>query len=59
MQEGAYTFEVKAKDASGGTVNALTNSFGMVTGVVFEDDLAYLVLNDGRNINLSEIQSIQ
>jgi flagellar basal-body rod modification protein FlgD len=59
MQEGAYTFEVKAKDASGSAVNALTNSFGMVTGVVFEDDLAYLVLNDGRNINLSEIQSIQ
>ena len=59
MQEGSYTFEVKAKDASGGAVNALTNSSGMVTGVVFEDDLAYLVLNDGRNINLSEIQSIQ
>ncbi len=59
MQEESYTFEVKAKDASGGAVNALTNSFGMVTGVVFEDDLAYLVLNDGRNINLSEIQSIQ
>jgi flagellar basal-body rod modification protein FlgD len=59
MQEGAYTFEVKAKDASGGDVNALTNSSGIVTGVVFEDDLAYLVLNDGRNINLSEIQSIQ
>ncbi|MBI5098479.1 MAG: hypothetical protein HZB30_04485 [Nitrospirae bacterium] len=58
MQEGSYTFDVKAKDASG-AVNALTNSFGMVTGVVFEDDLAYLVLNDGRNINLSEIQSIQ
>jgi flagellar basal-body rod modification protein FlgD len=58
MQEGAYTFEVKAKDASG-AVNVLTNSFGMVTGVVFEDDLAYLVLNDGRNINLNEIQSIQ
>jgi flagellar basal-body rod modification protein FlgD len=58
MQEGAYTFEVKAKDASG-AVNVLTNSLGMVTGVVFEDDLAYLVLNDGRNINLNEIQSIQ
>jgi len=59
MPKGSYTFEVKAKDASGGTVEALTNSSGTVTGVVFKDDLTYLVLNDGRNINLSEIQSIQ
>lgn len=59
MPAGDYTFEVKAKDISGAVVNAVTNSFGTVTGVNFENGLSYLVLNDGRNITLSEIKSIQ
>jgi flagellar basal-body rod modification protein FlgD len=59
MPKGAYTFEVKAQDIYGNTVEALTNSTGAVTGVVFKDDMTYLVLNDGRNIGLSEIEAIQ
>jgi len=59
LPAGDYTFEIKAKDISGAVVNAVTNSFGTVTGVNFEDGLSYLVLNDGRNITLSEIKSIR
>lgn len=59
MPAGTYTFEVQAKDPTGNSVAALTNSSGTVTGVDFRDGNTYLVLNGGRNINLSEIQSIQ
>jgi len=58
MPQGTYTYEVEAKD-SAGDVAALTNSTGTVTGVVFKDDITYLVLNGGRTIHLSEIESIQ
>ncbi|RJQ45447.1 MAG: hypothetical protein C4538_08440 [Nitrospiraceae bacterium] len=59
MPEGTYTYEIKAQDASGNAVAALTSSSGIVTNVTFRDGNTYLVLNDGRNIHLSEIQSIQ
>jgi len=59
MPADDYTFEVKAKDVSGAVVDAVTNSFGTVTGINFEDGLSYIVLDDGRNITLSEIKSIQ
>jgi len=59
LPAGDYTFEIKAKDISGAMVNVVTNSFGTVTGVNFENGLSYLVLNDGRNITLSEIKSIR
>jgi flagellar basal-body rod modification protein FlgD len=59
MPAGDYTFEVKANNASGAVVDAVTNSFGTVTGINFEDGLSYIVLDDGRNITLSEIKSIQ
>lgn len=59
MPEGHYTFDVEAKDSSDGTVAVVTDSFGMVTGVDFRDGGTYLVLNDGRSVHLSDIQSIQ
>ncbi len=59
MPEGVYSYEVQARDASGNAVAALTNASGIVTGVNFSDGNTYLVLNGGRSINPSEIQSIQ
>ncbi|MBI5056939.1 MAG: hypothetical protein HZB61_10035 [Nitrospirae bacterium] len=59
MTEGNYTFEIKAKDASGNDVSTAANSTGKVTGVIFEDGVTYLALDSGRKINLSEIESIQ
>ncbi|MBI4848405.1 MAG: flagellar biosynthesis protein FlgD [Nitrospirae bacterium] len=59
MPEGNYTFEIQAKDVSGNDVSTAANSTGKVTGVVFEDGVTYLVLDSGRNINLSEIEAIQ
>ncbi|RJQ22424.1 MAG: hypothetical protein C4560_02550 [Nitrospiraceae bacterium] len=59
MPEGTYTYEVDAKDVAGEPVSAVTNSWGQVTGVVFEDGNTYLVLDGSRNVYLSEIQAIQ
>lgn len=59
MPEGTYTFDVHAKDGSEKDIGVSSNSSGKVTGVVFKDSSTYLVLDNGINIHLSEIQSIQ
>ncbi|MBI5741644.1 MAG: gliding motility-associated C-terminal domain-containing protein [Nitrospirae bacterium] len=58
MPQGTYTYEIEATD-SAGSMEALTNSTGTVTGVVFENGSTYLVLDGDRNIYLSDIVSIQ
>ncbi len=59
MPEGAYTFEIEAQDASGKSVDVSSNSSGVVTGVSFENNLTYLILDGYNKINLSEIKSIE
>jgi len=56
--EGAYSFEVTALDSAGNVVETTTDSLGKVTGVLFEDDMTYLVLNGYQNVYLSDIKSI-
>lgn len=59
MPEGDYRYEIQAKDQSGNDVSVVTNSSGIVSSVSFRNGSTYLVLNGGRNIHLSEIQTIQ
>jgi len=59
MPEGTYTYDVQAKDSTGKSVDSQTSSSGTVTGVVFKDGNTFLTLNGGRNVYLSEIESIQ
>jgi flagellar basal-body rod modification protein FlgD len=59
LPEGVYTFEVEALDNTDSPVSVLTSTSGVVTGVYFEDGLTYLILDGGRNVYLSEIQSIR
>ncbi len=59
MPEGAYTFEIEAQDASGASIDVSSNSSGIVTGVAFENNLTYLILDGYNRINLSEIKSIE
>ncbi len=58
LPPGVYTFDVQAKDGSEAPVQSATNASGIVTGVVFEDGVTYLVLEGGRKIHLSDIKSI-
>jgi flagellar basal-body rod modification protein FlgD len=58
MTEGTYSFEVTALDGSDKVVETSTDSSGKVTGVLFEDEMTYLVLDGNRNVYLSDIKSI-
>src|SRR5579884_16796 len=45
---GAYTFDVAAVDGGGQPVQATTLTDGLVTGVTFEKNAAYLMVNGAR-----------
>jgi flagellar basal-body rod modification protein FlgD len=59
LPDGTYTFSVKAMDMSGNPVETRTNSMGTVTGISFQDNITYLMLEDGRKVHLNEIQSVE
>lgn len=58
LPQGAYAFDVEAKDISGDPVTALSSSSGTVTEVLFEKGLTYIMLNGSTKVNLSDIKSI-
>ena len=58
LPDGSYTFEIEAMDSAGNPVEAATVSSGQVTGVVYENDMTYLVLDGNRNVYLSDVQSV-
>jgi flagellar basal-body rod modification protein FlgD len=58
LPPGNYTFDIKATDASGEDVNAMTIESGIVTGISFEDGMTYLTMESGRKVYLSDIMSI-
>lgn len=58
LPAGDYTFEVVAKDADGGAVEAATRSTGVVAAVTFEDGYPELVLEDGRKVALGQVTAV-
>lgn len=58
LAAGDYTFEVVAKDADGGAVDASTRSTGVVASVTFEDGYPELVLEDGRKVALGQVTAV-
>lgn len=48
LPNGEYTFHVAAVDAGGQPVQAVTYTHGQVTGVTFENNAAYLMVNGAR-----------
>lgn len=46
VPDGVYYFEAMAVDADGQSINTVTFTSGIVTGVNYRDGIAYLVLND-------------
>ncbi|MEW6601431.1 MAG: flagellar hook assembly protein FlgD [Nitrospirota bacterium] len=58
LPKGAYTFQVEAMDISGNQVPVQSISSGIVTEVIFEKGMTYLMLDNGTKINLSDIKSI-
>jgi flagellar basal-body rod modification protein FlgD len=58
LPEGNYKFKVEAFNASGSPIEAAPLSGGTVTGVSFENNNIYLVLDGNRKILLSEVMEI-
>jgi len=56
--DGRYTFNVAAADATGSSVSATTLAYGTVTGVSFQNNVTYLVLDSGLQVQLSAVQEI-
>lgn len=48
LPEGTYTYDVSAADVTGAPVRAQTYTQGRVTGVTFENSIAYLMVNGAR-----------
>jgi len=59
LSEGTYTFDIEARDESGQLVPADTHSSGHVTGVTYEDGLAYLVLDNSTRVDVSDVKTIE
>jgi hypothetical protein len=49
---------VDAYDAGGNTVEATTSIYGTVTGITFENNTTYLIIDGTTKIQLSDIKEI-
>jgi len=59
LPEGQYSFAVEAFDASGTPVEVTTTVYGTVTGITFENNVTYLVIDGIYRTQLSEIKEIK
>ncbi len=58
MPEGSYTFKINALDANGKPIDAATTSRGLVTGITFENNTTYLIVDGKIKLKLNEILEI-
>ena len=59
LPEGHYQIKVEALDDSGTPVNVSTMVYGTVTGITFDNNITYLIVNNTLKIQLNEIKEIQ
>lgn len=57
VQDGFYTFKIRATDANGKPVTATTFTTGLVTDVLFEKNEAFAVVN-GEKLKAAEITRV-
>ena len=59
LPEGHYQIKVEALNDSGTPVNVSTMVYGTVTGITFDNNITYLIVNNTLKIQLNEIKEIQ
>lgn len=59
LPDGQYKFKVESLDASGKAVDTTTMTYGTVTGITFENNTTYLVLDETKKIQLSDVKEIK
>lgn len=58
LPDGAYTAKVAAFDASGNPVAVTSTANGTVTGIVYENNITYLVIDGKTKVQLSSVNEI-
>jgi flagellar basal-body rod modification protein FlgD len=58
LPSGQYEVSIEAYDESGNPMDAESLTYGTVTGITFEDNITYLILDNGVKIQLNEIKTI-
>ncbi len=58
LAEGTYSFDIEARNDSGQLVNSTTQSSGHVTGVTYDNGLAYLVLDNSTRVDVGDVKTI-
>jgi flagellar basal-body rod modification protein FlgD len=59
LSDGVYTVEFQASDIDGNSVPVTTETTARVTGVAFENNITYLLLENGERVSLGEIKEIR
>jgi flagellar basal-body rod modification protein FlgD len=58
LPSGQYTFAISAVNSSGQTVTATPLTSGTVTGIVYNNNVTYLTLDNNAQVQLGDIQEI-
>lgn len=59
LPEGEYRIKIEAFDSNGNPMDVSTLSSGMVTGMTFENNVTYLIMDNGTKIQLSQVREIR
>lgn len=59
LPEGEYKVRIEAFDTEGKALEVSTQSLGVVTGITFEDNLTYLIIDNNTKIQLSQVRAIR
>ncbi|GBD39452.1 Basal-body rod modification protein FlgD [bacterium HR37] len=59
LPEGRYVFTVSAFDAQGQAIDVTTTIKGVITGITFEDNITYLIIDDAIKVQLGDIKTIK
>lgn len=59
LPEGEYKIKIEAFDSKGNPVEVSTLSSGIVTGMTFENNITYLVIDDSIKVQLGQVREIK
>ncbi len=58
VQEGSYRVQLNATDEAGNPVDIVSDVQSRIIGIKFENNITYLILENGMRVSLSEIKAI-
>lgn len=59
LPDGRYTISIEALDTKGNPVATETMTYGTVTGITFENNKTYLIIDEKMKVQLGDIQEIK